>query len=547
MSNITDIVDPGWTICYETKFQEKLFIRSWSTYRGLFHSELVSHHKKKSISLHKFDFWQEVNQDALGQGGKRVRLTSTLICYANYSPFQYRLHVSDTVMDINFLEEGRFSARMSDDSEVFGSWDNAEFLLAGNMLPQLAIKIRLLATNVNLPYEKAFFSPDTLQIIPYTLTINGKELSSSFGEIILLDENGWITEVILPQKEFVTQRVERNLPRWSDPDKNFVTEKRQPVYQPPPGNKVRLIDFTVPVSDVELGATLALPSKGIPARAAVLFMGGSGLHDRHGFSGELDLGYHHLLDKIAEVGIASLRFDKRGLVAKNLSQDILEPSFDQVIADALASLVSLSSRQELQSLPIFLIGHSQGGLVALELASSKIQLAGVVLLATAGRPLDQILEEQQKFQAQEIGLSQESLIHQSNELKTFFRCVRQVPEWKPETVPHNVYASRSLRKWYTELLERDPLQLIENVHCPLLILQGDLDTQVSVQDAELLYTTACSANIEADLIILRGLDHLFKKAIKKVTIRAYYDRRRKVSRSLITAIEKWIFQIVGDA
>jgi predicted alpha/beta hydrolase len=126
-----------------------------------------------------------------------------------------------------------------------------------------------------------------------------------------------------------------------------------------------------------LGATLMVPDQ--PVAAALIHQGG-GVHDRDGnmqavgFQSTL---YRRVARKLAEHGISTLRFDKRG-------SDKPAPyphtySIPLRIEDARAALQVLREDERTAALPHFLIGHSEGAMVVAKLAESEA-VAGVVSL-----------------------------------------------------------------------------------------------------------------------------------------------------------------------
>jgi len=541
MSDLSEHVAPGWTTCYETHLKQRRIIRAWGAYRGV---EVGSEPRgaPPAPRSHRFEFWQEVDLDALGSGIGKTRLHAELLCDPSYRPLRYTLRVKDARMTIEFGDD-RFTAQLPDGSTVTESWQGADFLLAGNMAPQLAVKLRLLAAGGSLPYEGAFFSPESLRIVPYALRGAVPEVRSGFDEVIHLDAGGWMTGIIFPDGEISVRRVDGRLPRWR------VGEARAGRGEPPrsysaprtPGVDVEEVNILGPA--VPLGAAVARPRERGRAFACALFLGGSGAHDRHGFADRVDLGYHELLDRLAAVGVISLRYDKRGAGTTRIGDQVLDFGFEDVLADAQAALTFLRGLPEVRALPLFLIGHSQGGLVALELAAGQSTFAGVVLLATAGRPLDRVLEEQVARQAAETGLDAAEQERRLGRLRELIGAVRDVAQWTPESVPARVYALRHLRRWYAEILARDPLALAGRLRCPVLVAQCDRDVQVSVRDAELLHAAAEAAGVPAELVVLRGCDHLFKRVRGEPGIRAYHDRRRRVSPLLGDTLEAWVRRV----
>src|SRR5262249_2990588 len=100
--------------------------------------------------------------------------------------------------------------------------------------------------------------------------------------------------------------------------------------------------------------------------------------------------YRMLAEELAKAGVASLRYDKRAIGASDpVAEDSL--TIDDYVADAAALVRKLRADARFGKLTV--IGHSEGGLVGILLAQ-KIRIDSLVLIATAGRPLWQVLREQ---------------------------------------------------------------------------------------------------------------------------------------------------------
>lgn len=126
-----------------------------------------------------------------------------------------------------------------------------------------------------------------------------------------------------------------------------------------------------------LGATLTLPDE---TRAAALVIQGSGVHDRDGnmpAAGFQSTLYRRVARELAQrCGLATLRYDKRGHDKPRFHPH--DYSIPQRLADAACALKVL--RRELPGLPLYLLGHSEGALVAAKLAENE-PVTGVVHLA----------------------------------------------------------------------------------------------------------------------------------------------------------------------
>lgn len=534
MSDLAELLEIGWTTCYETRFKGRTVITTWGKYHGLCRDDDdESPPVDAGPALgrtHRFEFRQEIDLDATSQGRGRSRMVYNLRCAPDYRPLRYDF----AGVSISFAD-GKFLARLPEGSELTGDDGDAGFLLGPNMAPQLAIEVRLLLSRSEPPFHTCLFSPDGLEAVPYHLTGDRRTLHSSLGDEISVGDDGWITEIRLPAKEYSVVRVDRRFPRWRKQDPRAAAV---PPYETPEELPIRSVDLRIAGPAVEIGATLTVPKE--TRRAAALFLGGSGSHDRHGISGGVDLGYHSLLDGLGAEGVVNLRFDTRGAGDTRFGSDLLDAGFDRVVEDSRAALEALLERPEASGVPWFLIGHSQGGLVALILAREVREPRGLVLLATAGRPIDEVIEDQIRDQAQKVGFSAETLDRQIDHHRTFFRCVREVEEWTPDTVPAAVYADRSGLRWHRELLAKDPLELIRGLRCPVLIVQGDRDFQIAVKDSQLLEDAARQGGVPVERVVLAGCDHLFKRVGKTEGLRSYFDRRRRVSTELGDLLKGWI-------
>jgi alpha-beta hydrolase superfamily lysophospholipase len=421
--------------------------------------------------------------------------------------------------------------------------DGADFLLPANMLPVLAIKLQLVGLRSASHLALTYFSPELLASVTYEFHRQGEWWQSNLGEQIWLDQQGWISELRIAEKDILIRRVERKLPRWPTPShranrqEQSVEIGRAKRQQSSTG--VQTVTISIPTPIGKVGASLALPPRRKPLIAKALFLGGSGRHDRNGVAAGIDLGYRTLLEALVRSGIASLRHDKPGTGTTRLGTTLQQPSFDYLVQIAESALNLLKTRARLLRVPLVLIGHSQGGLIGLDIAARHNEIDGLVLLATAGRPIDQVIEWQIATQFAIRGLSHKVIETQLKELRELYWHVRHTPEWTPEVVPARIYARRSELSWHRSILSRDPLKLIAQVRCPVLILQGDKDVQVSQEDAEMLYNAARSAEVPVEMRILPNHNHLLRRVLGESLQEGYFDRRRRISSVAIQAISEW--------
>ncbi|GAG44911.1 unnamed protein product, partial [marine sediment metagenome] len=167
-------------------------------------------------------------------------------------------------------------------------------------------------------------------------------------------------------------------------------------------------EVTFNSSGITLAGTLTVPAGASKPVPAVLFVHASGPVDRDGnVAGvETDI-FRDLAHSLSQAGIASLRYDKRGTgESEGVSSD---SSMNDLLTDARIGLSALQACEKVDDQSCFLIGYSEGGILAPIIASERDDLAGIVIIAGAARSLDAIIREQVERLNRSSGMSEEQL------------------------------------------------------------------------------------------------------------------------------------------
>lgn len=269
---------------------------------------------------------------------------------------------------------------------------------------------------------------------------------------------------------------------------------------------------------------------GDPA-AAALILPGSGPTDRDGNSpaGLSTDAYRLLAEALAERGIASLRADKRGTGASTGDPNAV--TLGLYAQDAGGWIDLAKARGDLTCL--WLIGHSEGALVALTLTPQRDDICGLVLLAPPGRPVSQILLEQL---AGVPGLAPHLRVAQ----KAIFSLVAGQPV-DPASLPAPLQGifDPAVQPFLMDLFAFDPAEAAAGIARPALVIRGSWDLQISAADAARL----AAALPQAGTVEIPGMTHTLKRAAddsRAANLATYADPSLPLAPGLAGAVAEFL-------
>lgn len=272
---------------------------------------------------------------------------------------------------------------------------------------------------------------------------------------------------------------------------------------------------------VTLAGTLTLPPRPAPVPALVL-VGGSGPTDRDGNQPPIlrtDL-LRQIAADLAKQGIASLRYDKRGQYASGKPPATAKALYDFVawqnyVGDAAAAFRWLQAQPGIQPARVGLLGHSEGGLLALDAADAlrKSPPAVLVLVSTPGRPISAVLHEQLErlLLAQRVPPAPSRFFLDKNDA---ILAEIQKTGRVPTDVPPGLAALYQpyLGKFLQGELGVKPTELVARFPGSVLVLQGGADAQVSPdEDAALLGAVRRKKGGVPALVVVPGASHNLKR------------------------------------
>jgi len=265
----------------------------------------------------------------------------------------------------------------------------------------------------------------------------------------------------------------------------------------------------IPAVGFNLAGTVTVPpGVGRLRHPTVVLVGGSGPADRDETVAGIPI-FSQLAGAFAEQGFMVVRYDKRGI---GQSGGRTETATLQDYADDLVGVVRwLAKRDDVDPRRIAVVGHSEGGSVAMLAAAKEKKIASLVLVATIGTTGADLILDQQRHALDQMSVSDAERQAKIDLQKKIQQAVITDKGW--EGVPPEL-RKQADTPWFRSLLTFDPARVMPDVKQPILIVQGDLDTQVSPGNADKLAALAGARKKagSVDIVRLPGVNHLLVRA-----------------------------------
>jgi hypothetical protein len=274
-------------------------------------------------------------------------------------------------------------------------------------------------------------------------------------------------------------------------------------------------------------------SPGDSGAPIVLIIPGSGPTDQDGNSplGVKSSPYRLLAEGLADKGVATVRIDKRGMFASSAAIADANDVTIEAYANDIHVWIDAIRRGTGRSC-VWVLGHSEGGLVALKAAQQPDGICGLVLVATAGRPLGEILREQLK------ALSIGSLWDEADSVISSLEAGKRVDASSLGSPLQRLF-SPSVQGFLISELDLDPAKLAESYAGPVLIVQGDRDLQVGRADVERL----SQFNPTAKVVVLSGVNHVLKtvsSTTREANLATYADPDLPLGAGIVEAVADFV-------
>lgn len=386
------------------------------------------------------------------------------------------------------------------------------------------------------------------------LTPAGFNVTDSSGnelvQVSVADDS--ISDVFIAQSKLPAQRI-------GDFDENFAPQSPRPPYP----YQMDSITFTNPADSVTLAGTLTVP-RGTGPFPTILFITGSGPQDR-----DETIGFHHtfavIADWLARAGIASLRFDDRGMGGSGGTTEQID--IFTYATDVQAALDFISKQEGIDTNRLGLLGHSEGGAVAPLVATRDPRPDYLILLAPMNLPGDTIMIVQGE-RIRDVYNNPDS-INRANKMlqRGLFKLVKEaeVRNWSDDrlqqelddyvaSIPDSLIRPLGLTEVSIQqiikgvatapmrrMITYDPRPVIRQLTIPILALFGSKDLQVPAD--------ICAPAMEADLAqsnapvkfveTVPEANHLFQKA-KTGYVLEYFANAETIQLKVLRRITDFI-------
>ncbi len=300
----------------------------------------------------------------------------------------------------------------------------------------------------------------------------------------------------------------------------------------------------IPANGFALAGTLSKPADAPKAPLpAIVLVAGSGPVDRDESVAGIPV-FGQLAGALADAGFAVLRYDKRGIGQSGGRND--SASIADFAEDLKAAVQFLQERKDVDQRRIAVAGHSEGGSVALLTAAKDRRIDGVILIATNGISGSDLILAQQRHLLDRTKMTDAEkqakieLQRQINDAVLSGKGLDALPPGVRRQVDNPEFQS---------LLAFDPAKVMPEVRQPILIVQGELDTQIEPSNADRLevLSRARKNAPPVEVVKVPGVNHLLAPAATGEVDEYPSLKDKRISPAVAQAIASWMQKTLSPA
>lgn len=266
----------------------------------------------------------------------------------------------------------------------------------------------------------------------------------------------------------------------------------------------------------------------------VLIIPGSGPTDRDGNNplGITAAPYRLLAEALATQAVSSVRIDKRGIGgSKGAVADGNKVTIADYVTDTHNWIAAIRKRTGVKC--VWVLGHSEGSLVALAAAQQPDGMCGVISVSGAGRKLSDVIRDQLRANP-----ANAPLLDQAMAALDALEKGQHVDVSGMNPALLRLFAPQ-VQDFLIDDFRHDPAKLAASLKLPLLIVQGERDIQISAADARAL----AAAQPKAKLVLVPAMNHVLKDVAnddRSANVATYSDSSLPVDSTLIDAVASFV-------
>ena len=265
---------------------------------------------------------------------------------------------------------------------------------------------------------------------------------------------------------------------------------------------------TIPALGFNLAGSITRPKSASPSPALVL-IGGSGPTDRDETVAGIPV-FGQLAQQLVDAGFVVVRYDKRGVGQSGGRAE--SATIADYAEDARWVLMWLEKQKGVDKDRIGVVGHSEGALAAMLLAGrERGKVKAIALLAAPSTDGATVVLEQQKLMLSKMPIDDAQRAEKVALQEKINAAVVKGTGWND--IPE---AARRIADtpWFYSFLTFDPKKAMNDTRSPVLIVQGELDTQVQPYHADQLagFARARRTKAAVEVVKVPGVNHLLVAA-----------------------------------
>ena len=361
-------------------------------------------------------------------------------------------------------------------------------ILQGYIAPQAQVPIRV----VSVTPERIETPKAVISVTRYALLLSNPPPLGDLPINLWTDQHGDLIRMQIPSQTIELAR------------EDIASAASRTTAFSLPGDE----SVTIPALGFNLAGTITRPKTAAPAPALVL-IGGSGPTDRDETVAGIPV-FGQLAQHLVDAGFVVVRYDKRGVGQSGGRAESV--TIADYAEDARWVMMWLEKQKGVDKERIGVVGHSEGALAAMLLAGrERGKVKALALLAAPSTDGSTLVLEQQKLILSKMPIDDAQRAEKVALQEKINSAVIKGTGWND--IPE---AARRVADtpWFYSFLTFDPRKAMNDTRQPVLIVQGELDTQVQPYHADRLAEFARDRRTKAvvEVVKVPGVNHLLVPA-----------------------------------